>query len=84
MIKCEHKDCDYEAGWTHENGGEGSLVEPSEGDFYKIVTGYDKAVAHRFHGDDNEMELLGCPKCLRLFMSAGESYLDAEAPNLTE
>ena len=84
MIKCEHKDCDYEAGWTHERGDENNLVEPPEGDFYKIVSGYDDPIAYRFHGDNNKMELLGCPKCRRIFMSAGESYLDAEDPNPTE
>ena len=76
MIQCAHKDCRYEAGWTHKGGDKNKLIDRPEGDFYKITSDYADVIACRFHGDNNKMELLGCPKCRRVFMSAGEYYLD--------
>ena len=75
MITCKHKDCGYQCGWTHRGGEDNKLIEPPEGDFYEVKAFITEVNASRFHGDNNEMKLLGCPKCHRLFMSpTEESY----------
>ena len=75
MIECAHKDCGYITGWTHK-GGNNQLVAPPEGDFYEITAEFTTVSATRFHGVDNEMKLLGCPKCHRIFITKGDTYLD--------
>lgn len=71
-MQCKHPDCRYIHGWTDETGKDpdNKFIEGSEGDFYnlELKTGYDEAVARRFHGDRNERKVLICPKCSRLFM----------------
>ena len=77
MIKCAHKDCGYESGWTHRGGNDNKMIESPEGDFYEITAELTTVGATRFHGDNNEMKLFGCPKCHRTFITKGEVYLDA-------
>ena len=74
MIKCEHVDCGYEAGWTHKEGDNNKFIDPPEGGFYTIMTRSATATAERHRGANRSMELLGCPKCRRIFMSDGERY----------
>ena len=78
MLRCAHKDCGYECGWTHKGGCDNERLEPEEGEFYEIKAEFKTVEARRFHGDKNEMKLLGCPKCHRLFMSEGDIYLDGK------
>ena len=77
MIKCAHTDCGYSAGWTHKGGEDNKMIDPPEGDFYEITAEFTKVGATRFHGNNNELKLLGCPKCYRTFITKGEAYLDA-------
>ena len=77
MIKCAHTDCNYEAGWTHEGSSNNKLIAPPDGDFYEIKAGFETVNATRFHGDNNKMRLLACPKCRRTFITSdNETYLD--------
>ena len=76
MIQCEHNDCDYKAGWTQKGGLGNKFIDPQEGDFYRIQSGCTTVTAERHRGESRTVELLGCPKCRRVFMSAGECYLD--------
>jgi hypothetical protein len=81
MIKCAHKDCGHEQGWTHKGGEYNKFIDLPAGDFYEIFADFTKVSASRFHGENCEMKLLGCPKCYRTFISDGESYLDNNQPN---
>ena len=76
MITCAHKDCGYQVGWTHYGSDENKYLEPPEGDFYNIRAEFKTVTAERYHGDNNEMRLLGCPKCCRTFITnKKEDYL---------
>jgi len=79
MIKCAHKDCGYKHGWTHRGSEENKYIDLPEGPFYKIKAGFETVSASRFHGDKNEILLLGCPKCQRTFITSGDTYLDDDA-----
>ena len=79
MIKCEHKDCDYETGWTHQDGDENVFVDPEEGDFYQIIADHTPIFARRHRGENGSIKLLGCPKCRRVFLSKGQQYEDTTA-----
>ncbi len=78
MITCAHKDCNYRSGWTHKDSDKNELIEPQEGDFYEMKSGFTSVSATRIGSvdDDVEMNFLGCPKCHRTFISKGETYLD--------
>ncbi|QIW90725.1 UNVERIFIED_ORG: hypothetical protein GCAPEGMB_00406 [Vibrio phage V07] len=56
MVKCVH--CSYTVGWV----GDERLEHP-EGEFYKV------GEANRFHGDKNDMFVMGCPRCHKIFLS---------------
>ena len=78
MITCAHSDCGYQVGWTHRGSDDNVRIEPPEGEFFDIVADMFTTVkATRFHGDENERKVLGCPKCNRIFMSPEkEEYAD--------
>lgn len=59
-ITCKHPDCGYTVGW--EDGKEDRTEHP-EGEFYEA------GKANRFHGDENDMYVMGCPKCHRTFLN---------------
>lgn len=62
MITCPNKACGYQVGWSKEVDITERL-EPLEGEFYKV------GEANRFHGDKNDMHVMGCPKCRIVFLS---------------
>ena len=76
MIKCEHNDCDYEAGWTHQDDEENVFVDPEEGGFYEIIADFAAVLARRHGRSPAAVKLIGCPKCRRVFLSKGEQYED--------
>lgn len=63
MITCAHKDCGYQVGWPEIITDETERLEPPEGEFYQV------GFANRFHGDKNDLYVMGCPKCKRTFLS---------------
>ncbi|MGL5013241.1 MAG: hypothetical protein ACRC6V_03000 [Bacteroidales bacterium] len=81
MIVCPHDGCDYATGWTHRGSELNRLLNPPEGDFFELRSsvGHHGITAYRW--DDNLtgvniMRVLGCPKCLRTFITSGQVYLD--------
>jgi hypothetical protein len=77
MITCAHTDCDYSVGWTHRGGENNTRIDPPEGDFYVMKAEFTDVTGVRFHDpNDTEVQLLGCPKCFRTFISTGDKYLD--------
>lgn len=75
MIVCKHPDCGYRFGWTKRDGDDNVHISPSEGEFYQIKAVFQTVGAERLYPEHDHKELLGCPKCSRVFISTGEEYV---------
>ncbi len=60
MVVCPFEGCGYTVGWI---SGVAERVDGEFGEFYK------GGEATRFHGEENVLHLMGCPKCYKTFLS---------------